>query len=85
MTTDSTSTLEIIVTYPGDQSRRQYEADLARRQREHLDAIGADSNANWSPCMHDACPECVGTGVKRDGSSCIHFISCPCPRCTPHF
>lgn len=36
-------------------------------------------------CMHDACPECHGTGRKKDGSMCIHMISCPCTRCTPRF
>lgn len=76
---------EITITYPGIESRRQYEEDLVRRQRSHLDAIGADRDTNWSPCMHDACPECVGTGVKHDGSSCVHGISCPCSRCTPRF
>lgn len=35
------------------------------------------------PCMHDSCTECHGTGVKKDGSFCVHFISCPCPKCSP--
>lgn len=34
-------------------------------------------------CLHDQCPECHGTGVKKDGTPCIHYISCPCPKCTP--
>lgn len=34
-------------------------------------------------CFHDKCPECEGTGRKKsDGSTCIHMISCPCPKCT---
>lgn len=63
-------------------NRRDYLDDLKRRQREHLDSIGEE---NWQPCMHDGCSECIGTGVKKDGSTCIHWISCPCPRCTPRF
>ena len=36
-------------------------------------------------CLHLTCPECHGTGKKSTGEMCIHFISCPCPRCTPQF
>ena len=65
-------------------TRDEYERDLRRRQKAHLDAIaaGRESN-NWIPCMHDTCPECIGTGRKRDGSMCVHMISCPCPKCSP--
>jgi hypothetical protein len=35
------------------------------------------------PCLHDACPQCHGTGKKEDGTICVHHISCPCPKCTP--
>lgn len=34
-------------------------------------------------CIHEKCPECHGTGIKRDGTACIHMISCPCKKCTP--
>lgn len=59
--------------------------DLIRRQREHLEQI---NGKNWSynapsTCLHDNCPECIGTGIKKDGSSCIHMISCLCPKCSP--
>lgn len=66
-------------------NREEYERDLKRRQQEHLDSIGKLQEQNWRPCMHDSCPECVGTGQKKDGSFCIHNLSCPCPRCTPSF
>lgn len=34
------------------------------------------------PCLHDGCTECHGTGRKeRDGSACVHMISCPCSKC----
>jgi len=65
--------------------RKQYEDDLQRRQKEHLDNVYRNQNRNWRPCLHDSCPECLGTGVKRDGSICIHGISCPCPKCTPSY
>ncbi len=35
-------------------------------------------------CLHRQCPECKGTGGKKDGIICIHMISCPCKGCTPY-
>ena len=32
-------------------------------------------------CLHESCPSCHGTGMKEDGSMCIHMISCPCKTC----
>jgi hypothetical protein len=65
--------------------RESYEEDLRRRQEEHLNRVrGGSKDPNWRPCLHDQCPECLGTGVKHDGSSCIHMISCPCPKCSPY-
>lgn len=66
-------------------NRKEYEEDLARRQKEHLQEIQEGNEIDWQPCMHDSCPECVGTGTKKDGSVCVHMISCPCPRCTPRY
>lgn len=63
--------------------RRMYEEDLFRRQQEHFRQIQQNQDQNWQPCLHDQCPECVGTGVKKDGSHCVHGISCPCPKCSP--
>lgn len=60
--------------------RESYERDLKRRQEEHLKNV---RDWNWQPCLHDACPECVGTGIRRDGTPCVHSISCPCPKCSP--
>lgn len=59
--------------------------DLRRRQREHLDAVTArlGGGINQQSCLHDGCPNCIGTGVRADGSMCIHMISCPCPKCSP--
>ena len=64
--------------------QKEYERDLQKRQEEHLRNIKGN-NSFWQPCLHDQCPNCHGTGIKLDGSACIHFISCPCPKCTPHY
>lgn len=63
--------------------RQTYEEDLARRQKEHLDRVAGRNDHNWRPCMHDQCQSCHGTGIRYDGSSCIHGIACPCPKCSP--
>lgn len=65
--------------------RQQYEDDLKRRQKEHLDRINNQFNNNWRPCMHDQCTQCHGTGIKWDGSACIHHINCLCPKCSPTY
>lgn len=75
-TTDSNTSLFI--------NRKQYEDDLKQRQKEHLDNV-YNNKQNWRPCLHDSCPECLGTGIKKDGTMCIHNISCPCPKCTPSY
>jgi hypothetical protein len=38
---------------------------------------------NQRPCLHNSCQNCKGTGVKQDGTVCVHMISCPCPKCSP--
>jgi acetone carboxylase gamma subunit len=66
--------------------KKEYEADLHRRQEQHLRDVYRNmgvGDEGWIPCMHDQCPECLGTGVKHDGTPCVHSISCPCPRCSP--
>lgn len=83
---DTITTGDIIIIMDNTQiNREQYEKDLAERQRKHLESTQIHKESNWRPCMHDACPECIGTGVKRDGSVCVHGISCPCPKCTPQY
>lgn len=84
-TTSGTSTdiFDIFKNQNSSFDREQCERDLAQRQKEHLDSLKEEQNRNWSPCMHDSCPECNGTGVKKYGGSCIHGISCPCPKCSP--
>lgn len=65
--------------------REQYERELKERQEQHLARVNSRNNQNWRPCMHDACTQCHGTGIKWDGSACFHMISCPCPKCTPYY
>jgi len=37
-----------------------------------------------TPCLHKSCPLCNGTGRRKDGlGSCVHMISCTCPKCSP--
>jgi len=66
-------------------NREDYERDLKQRQSEHLKNVQGFNQSNWRPCMHDACTQCLGTGVRADGSACIHGISCPCPKCSASF
>ncbi len=40
---------------------------------------------NEPECLHKQCPECHGTGKKLNNELCVHYLSCPCPRCTPQF
>ena len=74
------NTMPFTDTMPSD-----YDSDLQRRREEHLKKV---KRFRWGDgekrCAHDACTQCVGTGVKIDGSRCIHMISCSCPRCTPY-
>ena len=64
-------------------NREDYERDLKRRQEEHLARV--NRNKPWRPCKHDQCTSCFGTGIKIDGSPCIHGIVCPCPKCSPQY
>lgn len=62
-------------------NKEQYEENLKRKQEQHLSNIQGKKDSDWSPCLHDSCTECVGTGIKSDGSKCIHYISCQCQKC----
>ena len=64
--------------------RYDYQRYLERRQKEHLESVFGRPNSDI-PCLHDSCPECIGTGIKRDGSMCVHNIACSCPKCSPSF
>lgn len=34
-------------------------------------------------CLHNECPDCEGSGIKQNGTTCMHMISCPCSKCNP--
>ena len=36
-------------------------------------------------CLHNSCEYCHGTGTKKNGEICVHFISCPCLNCALQF
>jgi len=61
--------------------RKEYEENLKATQRAHLDRING-THINWTPCLHDQCQSCHGTGLKSDGGFCIHGISCSCQKCS---
>jgi hypothetical protein len=63
-------------------NQQEYQEALERRQREHLKQVYVKSHTPWRPCMHNQCTQCHGTGIKLDGSFCVHAISCPCPKCS---
>lgn len=42
-----------------------------------------DEEKSAIKCLHDQCPNCGGTGVRKDGTGlCFHGIACPCPKCS---
>lgn len=36
-------------------------------------------------CLHESCENCCGTGRGQNGQSCVHMLSCPCPKCSPSY
>jgi hypothetical protein len=59
--------------------------DLEKRREKHLERLRKQwEKKNAQPCRHRSCSQCFGTGIKFDGTPCIHYISCPCDRCTPY-
>lgn len=34
-------------------------------------------------CIHKQCKKCRGTGITKQGTICVHMISCKCPLCSP--
>lgn len=59
----------------------EYEKQLLERQMIHLKMVDANKNKDWKPCLHDLCQSCHGTGVKLDGSLCVHRLHCDCAKC----
>lgn len=67
------------------QQRKEYEEQLTKKQKEHLERVAANKKLEWKPCLHDECSQCHGTFVKHNGSRCFHFISCNCPKCQNYY
>jgi hypothetical protein len=66
--------------------REEYERNLKKVQEEHLRRVAGNVdnvNGMFQPCAHDGCPACHGTGVRIDGSACVHNLYCSCPKCSP--
>lgn len=64
--------------------------EINRLQKEHMDRIKGifdevqkAKGEKTVTCLHDQCEHCHGTGLREDGTQCVHFISCPCPKCSP--
>jgi len=70
-------------TIQEDLNEEEYYRNLRERQRLHLESVKRRQNGPFRPCTHDSCQLCHGTGIKCDGSACIHFIHCSCPKCCP--
>ena len=69
---------------PGPEPREEKpDSDLRRRQRDHLERVKRNTRTRPSDCLHNQCSLCVGTEVRKDGSRCVHLLSCPCGKCTP--
>ena len=73
----------------------QMEAEVRRRKEEHMRRVATttphgtaykigEKKRPYIPCAHDSCTQCHGTGVKIDGTACIHMISCSRPKCSSH-
>lgn len=69
--------------------KKELETDSAQNSKNKLPMpvfmpylAPASPTVKKSSCMHENCPTCHGTGRDSLGRSCIHGISCPCPKCT---
>jgi hypothetical protein len=52
--------------------------ELMKLVRENQPPFEYGSASNEEPCLHRSCPAC-----KAGICSGLHWISCPCERCTP--
>ncbi len=76
-----------------DYEEKKYKEDLEKRRKKHTESQKwyKDNDPKkipkrpFVPCIHNQCTECHGTGRKVDGTSCVHMISCPCPKCNPYY
>ena len=52
------------------------------RTGDHSVIWGKTQDEKDSRCLHKACSQCHGTGIRPNGGMCFHAISCPCPKCS---
>lgn len=64
--------------------KESYLKDLLAKQAAHLKKVAANTEKPFRPCLHDKCSACHGTYVRDNGTRCVHYISCSCPRCSNH-
>lgn len=65
-----------------DNSEENRSCNLIVGIRNRLEESFEKNIPNNSKCLHESCPSCSGTGIRKDDDSvCIHAISCPCPKC----
>lgn len=60
--------------------------ERARIRMKNLSAEGRsvlDKRLRKLICLHSKCSECGGSGVKKNGDLCLHFLSCSCKKCNP--
>lgn len=81
-------------TFIGDRLPSGYNKNIADIMKQEAvkrlsEALALDESYPFKreekPCLHDACNECHGSGRKKDGTTCFHYISCPCPKCNAYF
>lgn len=60
---------------------------IINRLKTNLDKIDSQNVfiERKDKCLHDNCEECHGSGRKKDGSPCIHFVHCNCLKCLTRF
>lgn len=62
--------------------RKEEHDEKVRKHREVLGKNAGEDDGDVK-CLHLLCPSCWGTGIKQDGTMCVHSIYCPCKRCVP--
>ena len=54
--------------------------EIERRTKQHEEVMAKIHDRQQ--CLHKNCAQCGGTGKRKDGTVCVHMISCSCDRCS---
>ena len=73
----------IFVDDPNDLLKERDKYKQRLRDPNYVPVVAFRKNRPQTPCLHNVCPDCNGTGNKQWGSICVHMISCPCSSCSP--